>query len=129
MAGELVPLVMIPRFTTLAGPPATLFDGFSTIGMDVSEYDGATINIWRGAIVKQSGSPSPAFKVNCEESTDQNTWSACTDTSADTTVSENEEKQFVPVFSKRWFRIRIKLEGDNPIVTCWAVGFLEQRQR
>jgi hypothetical protein len=118
---------MIPRFTTFAGPPASPFDGFSTIGMDVSEYDGATLNFWRGVIVNTGGTPK--FKVNCEESTDQNTWTPCTDTTADEEVDEDEETQIHPTFSKRWFRVRIVLEGTSPVVTCWAVGFLEQRQR
>ena len=124
MAGELVPLVMIPRYTTYAGAA-----DYATVGMDVTEYDSAILNIWRGEIVVNSASPTPAFKVNCEESTDQNSWSTCDGTTADTAVAQGQEKQFVPALNKRWFRVRITVAGDLPVVTCWAVGYLEQRQR
>jgi len=133
MAGELVPLVMIPRFTTYAGLKPT--DGFSTVGMDVTEYESAIINVWRGKLVQATAGtgPSPTFLVNCEGSTDQNTWSPCTGTSADEAVAEDTEEQLVPQLSKRWFRVRIKLTagggGTDPVVSCWAVGYLEQRLR
>lgn len=131
MAGELVPLVMIPRYTTIAGDtnsnPPYPTPGFMTVGMDVSEYDGAIINVWRGPIILTAG--TAGFKVNCEESTDQNVWTICDGTTANTAVSENVEKQFLPVLTKRWFRVRVVLEGTNPVVTCWAVGYLVQRLR
>ncbi|MEJ2202960.1 MAG: hypothetical protein P8170_02490 [Gemmatimonadota bacterium] len=39
MAGELVPLVLIPRYTSYVG------DGtFTTIAMDVTEYESAIVN-------------------------------------------------------------------------------------
>lgn len=123
MAGELVPLVMIPRYTTYAGNIAD----FTTVGMDVTEYDSGIINFWRGQIVADSGTLT--FKVNCEESTDQNVWTVCGGTSADTAVLENVEKQFVPTLSKRWFRVRVTVTGTNPVVSSWAVGYLVQRLR
>lgn len=123
MAGELVPLVMIPRYTTYAGNATD----FTTVGMDVTEYDSGIINFWRGFFVFTAGTPT--FKVNCEESTDQNTWTTCAGTTADTAVLENVEKQFVPTLSKRWFRVRVTVAGTNPVVSCWAVGYLVQRLR
>lgn len=127
MAGELVPLVMIPRYTTYAGA-----SDFTSIGMDVSEYESAILNIWRGRIVGVT--TSPAFKVTCEESTDQNVWSTCEGTTADTLITEDEEKQFLPAMRKRWFRVRITLtgtggSGDGPVCSCWGVGYLEERVR
>jgi hypothetical protein len=125
MAGELVPLVMIPRYTTYAG--AKPDDGFTTVGMDVTNYDSAILNIWRGQIIATGG--TPAFKVNCEESTDQNVWSACEGTSVDEAILEDTEEQIVAQLNKRWFRIRISVAGTAPVVSCWAVGYLEQRLR
>ena len=124
MAGELVPLVMLPRYTTYAGTKPNI--GFTTVGMDVTEFDAAILNIWRGAML---GGGSPLFKVNCEESTDQNTWTICTGTTEDTEVDEDEELQFNPELTKRWFRLRIEISGTAPVVSCWGVGFLVQRLR
>lgn len=129
MAGELVPLVMVPRYTTYAGNVTgyTANPGFTTVGMDVSEYDSAIINFWRGPIVVETGTPT--FLVTCQESTDQNVWSTCAGTTADTAVSENAELQFTPTLSKRWFRIKIMVAGTKPVVSCWAVGYLIRRLR
>ena len=40
MAGELVPLVLLPRYTTYAGA-----DTFTSIGMDVTPYSKAIVNV------------------------------------------------------------------------------------
>ena len=121
MAGELVPLVLIPRFSTYAGEA----NYFSTIAMDVTEFQTAIVNVWRGPMVASGG--TPAFKVTFQESTDQDSWSTCGSTSADTAVAEDTETQFNADLKKRWFRMRVLLEGTNPVATAWAVGFLEER--
>ena len=121
MAGTLVPAVMIPRYTAYSGATA-----FRTIGMDVTEYQTAILNVWRGQIL---GGGSTSFLVNCEESTDQNIWSICSGTTEDDTVTEDQEKQFTATLKKRWFRLRIETTGTAPVVSCWAVGFLEDRQQ
>jgi hypothetical protein len=125
MAGELVPLVLIPRYTTLAGGTPD----FTTIGMDVTEYESAIVNFWCGDLIASAGSTSLTF----EESTDQNTWSNCamtTGTNPDTSVTANSETQYVATLSKRWFRIKIELPSNAPqdaVQTFWAVGFLQER--
>lgn len=127
MAGDRVPLVMIPRFTTYAGR-ATPTQCFSTIGMDVSDYLGATLNAWRGHVV---GSESPGFRIWFEESTDQDAWTPCQGAPGGTVgddPGENGESQFVLVLRKRWFRVRVQLGGRDNVCTCWAVGFLVTRR-
>lgn len=121
MAGELVPLVLVPRFSTYSG--ASQY--FSTIALDVTEFQNAIVNVWRGPMVFSGG--TPAFKVTFQESTDQDSWSTCGNTTADTSVAEDTETQFTPELKKRWFRMRVLLEGTNPVATAWAVGFLEER--
>ena len=61
MAGLYVPLVMIPRYSTYAGPSTT----FATVGMDVSDYDKAILSFWRS-----SGANLATFVINFEESMD-----------------------------------------------------------
>ena len=118
MAGELVPLVLIPRYTTLVGA-----NTYTTIGMEVTDYSKALVNVWRSTMIGTSGT----FGCQFEESTDQETWTVCSggtggDPGADT------EDQYTPVLAKRWFRIKITTTGTNAAVTMWAIGFLELRE-
>ena len=118
MAGTLVPLVLIPRYSSYVGAQT-----FTTIGMDVSNYSTAIVNVWRGPLT----GTSPTFVVSFEESTDQDSWSACVgggggDPGTDTEV------QYTPTLGKRWFRATIVLAGTDPAATGWGIGFLELRE-
>lgn len=118
MSGVFVPLVMLPRYTSFVGA-----GDFTTIGMDVSDYSAAYLNCWRGAML----GTSPTFAISFEESTDQVTWSTCTNGSGGD-PTQNTEVQYTPTLKKRWFRVKVSLGGTNPAVTCWAMGFLEKRE-
>lgn len=119
MAGELQPLVMLPRYSTFAGE-----DTYYTIAMDVTEFQAAILNVWRG---KNNGT-SPTFTASCEESVDQVNWTACANGSTGS-MGQSSEVQVTATITKRWFRLKIVMGGTNPVITCWAVGFLEQRQQ
>ena len=120
MAGELVPLVMMPRYTTLAGA-----SNFTTIAMDVTDYQTAILNVWRGKLIAGT-----TFTVSAEESTDQEVWTACSGTNCTNyDPGQEAEGQVSATVKKRWFRIRVTLGGGDPQATAWAVGFLEQRQQ
>ena len=118
MAGELVPLVLLPRYTSYVGD-----SDFTTIAMDVSAYEKALVNCWRG---KLTGG-TPTFMITFEESTDQESWSTCTNGSGGDPGQETET-QYAPELKKRWFRAKVTLGGSSPAGTCWAIGFLELRQ-
>jgi hypothetical protein len=120
MAGELVPLVMIPRFTTLSGA-----GDFYTVGMDVTEYETATLNVWRGPDV----GTTPTFQITCQESTDQTNWTTCAGSGATSNNTPGAEIQIEATLKKRWFRVKVTLGGSSPVLSCWAVGFLEERIR
>jgi len=122
MAGNLVPLVMVPRYSAYCG--AT---DYTTIAMDVTAYENAILNVWRGPLI---GTSSPTFAIAFEESTDQVSWSACSvsPTPATPPLADNTEVQFVATLKKRWFRVKITLTGTAVGVTCWVVGFLEERE-
>ena len=117
MAGELVPLVLIPRYTTFAGA-----ETFTTIGMEVTDYEKALVNMWRGPL---AGGGS--FVATFEESTDGTTWSTCTGATPGD-PGEDTEVQYTPSLNKRWFRVKIVLTGTDPAVTVWALGFLQMRE-
>jgi len=117
MAGELVPLVLIPRYTTLAGAAT-----FTTIGMEVTDYEAALVNVWRGPL-----SGGGTFAASFEESSDGVTWATCTNGTGGDPGSETEV-QYNPTLKRRWFRIKVVLTGTNPVVTLWALGFLQMRE-
>jgi hypothetical protein len=118
MAGELVPLVLLPRFTTLAGE-----QDLYTVAMDVTAFEKALVNVWRGAML----GTTPEFRVTFQESTDQFNWFTCGNTTANYQVTASTETQFQPEFTKRWFRLKVTLVDSGAVATCWAVGFLEER--
>ncbi|MCK6479533.1 MAG: hypothetical protein HUU06_11260 [Planctomycetaceae bacterium] len=119
MAGQLTPLVLIPRYTTYSGS-----QDFTTIGMDVTAYQTVIVNFWRPALI--GGGTDIA--VYFEESTDQNSWSECAGSpSQPVNPLPNQETQYSYTLSKRWFRLRLVLPNTTNVVTCYAVGFLEER--
>ena len=70
----------------------------------------------------------PTFAASFEESTDQDSWTTCTNGGGGD-PGAGTEVQYQPEFSKRWFRIKVTLGGTAPAATCWAIGFLEMRER
>ena len=141
MAGELVPLVLLPRHTTLASlPDASSF--FTTTAMDVTPYVTAIVTVWRGVVVGTSATSvsapaPPTFKVWFEESTDQVVWSMCGgspnggDPGVATTSNPYKygpgQHQFIVGLNKRWFRLKVQLYNANNVASCYAVGYLERR--
>jgi hypothetical protein len=118
MAGELVALVLIPRYSTYIGDTV-----FTTIAMDVTEFTKAIVNVWRGPLLGSA----PTYALSFEESTDQVTWTTCANgTGGD--PGEDTEDQYTPDLKKRWFRAKLVLAGAGAAVTTWAIGFLEMRE-
>ena len=121
MAGRLVPLVLIPRFSCYSGPYS-----FKTIAMDVTDYKSAIVNVWRGAVTGSAA--THPWTMAFEESTDQDNWSTCTGGPAADKPDATVESQYTLSLTKRWFRVNVTLDGSAPIITCWAVGFHEERE-
>ncbi len=121
MVGELVPFVMIPRFTTYLGTSE-----FTTVALDVSAFKGGSLRLWRGKLVGGG-----TFKLYTETSHDGYTWFGYPigggglptpwDPGDDASVGVGL------AFDRRYFRVRVVLTGTNPGVTCWATGLLEYR--
>ncbi|MCK6478982.1 MAG: hypothetical protein HUU06_00405 [Planctomycetaceae bacterium] len=125
MAGELTPLVLLPRYSTFVGT-STGGAGkeYVTIAMDVTEFERAILNCWRGKLL----GTSPTFGLTFQESSDQQTWSTCAGTNVSAyDPGEETEGQASATISKQWFRVKVVLGGTAPAATCWAVGFLERR--
>jgi hypothetical protein len=123
MAGVQVPLVMVPRFATYAGE-----ETFTTIPMDVTDFQAAILNVWRAALVANT-----TFQVTAQESADQAVWSTCSGTNCSNYDPGSNEGQLSATLKKRWFRLKLVLGISSgspyPMATCWAVGFLEEREQ
>lgn len=115
--GHLVPLVMIPRFTSYFGTS----DEFKTVALDVSRYSSARLTLWRGDVLD-----SGTFKLYTETSHDGYTWFTDPSAGYDTT-GPGASKTIDVDFPRRYFRVRVKLTGGSPGVTCWCEGMLEYR--
>lgn len=124
-SGSLVPLVMIPRFTTYVGA-----GDYATAPLDVSAYGQAILTFWRGLLIDKTvppGGSGATFTAHIEESHDAYEWTPIGSPITADDTSTNEK----PVLSKRWFRMRVVLtprSDDNmAAITCWAVGSLVRR--
>ena len=114
-------IILLPRFTTLAGE-----GNFTTQAMNVAAYESAEISVWMGRIV---GDGSVAAEI--EESTDRVVWSLCAGTSSVGMIPLTEEL-LTPDFSKAWMRLKMLLSAGidaSPIATVWAAGFANKRNR
>jgi hypothetical protein len=124
MAGKLVPLVMLPRFSSFAG-----INEFTTIPVDVTGYSRAILTCWRGPIREPTGA---TVGFTCQESSDQETWVACAGTNTSFDPGDGVEGVADATLKRRWFRVKLSLSGTGPEhnvhVTGWSVGHLVQRE-
>ena len=119
MAGLLVPVVFLPRFTGLIGST-----GFYTLPIDVAAYYELRLSLWRGPIVGTGTN----FGVTASESIDREHWSAIAGGS-NLDPGTDDEEEYVLALSKRWLRLLVQVGGTNPGTTCWAAGYLVKRVR
>ncbi len=116
-------VILFPRYTTFAGDR-----DFTTLPINVTGYESGDVMIWIGDVVGVTtpGPVSAAF----EESTDQVRWTTCGG-SGSGTLTEGQETRLVPTLAKPWMRLRLTVGaaiGGDPIVSCYAVGYLERRK-
>jgi len=119
MTGEMVPLVVLPRFTSYVGAGT-----FSTAPMDVSEFTGGEVTFWRGPLV--GGAAMAPFTTHFEGSHDALNWTAV----SPPVTSANASSWFALPFPKRWFRVRVVLQADGSGVvgiSLWLAGAIERR--
>jgi hypothetical protein len=117
MAGIDAGIVFLPRFTTLAGETE-----FTTAPVDVSRQGGAQFQVWRGPILATGGTPS--FQLHLQESLDAESWALGPSTPQAIPILENVAQFLSYSFRLRWFRLKVVLAGEDPIVSCWAEGLL-----
>ncbi|MCI0632543.1 MAG: hypothetical protein L0206_01275 [Actinobacteria bacterium] len=118
MAGVLVPVVMMRKFTALTGPA-----DYSTVAIEVKDHQNAILSVWHGPVLNAG-----TLVFNFEESIDQKTWTICSGTTADWSPGASTEGQVTAALKKRWFRVRATVGGSTASATCWVLGFLERRE-
>ena len=121
MIGELVPVVMLPRFTSYLGEGT-----YTTVPLDVSDYEGASLEFWRGKLRSPaSGTFNAYFEEASEPTMPNDRWTQLA------SYSTADASVLVPlVFTKKFFRIRIELTdatNHGVGITCWAAGSLQKR--
>ena len=119
MTGEMVPLVVLPRYTSYVGAGT-----FATAPMDVSEFAGGEVTFWRGPLV--GGAAMAPFTTYFEGSHDALTWTTITPN----VTTANTSSWIALPFTKRWFRVRVVLQADGSGVvgiSLWLAGALQRR--
>jgi hypothetical protein len=119
MIGEIVPLVLIPRFSSFVGA-----NEFTSEPYDAAEFSTGSVELWRGQL---KGTSSPTFLVFIETSNDKNVWTPQNPSGDD--PGANASMPISITLGRRWLRARIVLTGTNPAVTCWCAGTLTRRVR
>jgi hypothetical protein len=114
---EKTPVTFLPRFTTLVGATS-----YTTSPMDATSRQSVQLQVWRGEIA--SGGADGTFSVFVEESLDAENWTQGPSAPVGYDPGDGEAQFFDYCFRLKWFRLRVELGGTDPIVTCWAEGFL-----
>jgi hypothetical protein len=116
-------IILFPRYTTLAGAR-----DFMTLPINVTAYERGDVVIWIGDIVGPT-TPGPVGAA-FEESTDQVHWATCGGTGSGT-LTAGSETTLGPQFTKPWMRFLMSVAagaGGDPVLSCYAVGWLERRK-
>jgi len=124
MAGELIPLVMIPRYTSYIGPGE-----YATAPMEASAYNKAILAVWIGYVRGSDATPTGAtWELQFQGSQDADTWTDISysgDFSSGYGVVEMD-------LEWKWYRAVVTLTGNSAsydcAATCWAVGSFERRE-
>jgi hypothetical protein len=122
MRGALVPLVLIPRFTSYIGEGT-----FVTNAMDVSAYASMAVEFWRGPLL---GSAPASFSATFEGSTDGVEWFNITPGGGAITGAGTTALYTLDPLTYRFLRISVVLvasDSDEAAITCWAAGNFELR--
>lgn len=115
---HVTPVVFVRRFTTLVGGGT-----FNTRPIDAAAFSSANITLWRGVNI----GTTPVLQFTFEDSVDGATWEEIKDA---TEIEPSEATPTLVTFdvTKRWLRLSMALTGTDPGSTCWASGFLIDRE-
>jgi len=125
MTGPLVPVVMVPRYTTYVGAGE-----YATAPLNVEPYHKVALTFWTGPLVGQAA-PVATFSAYLEESHDAVAWVQCTVDGISQPYDDPGAVALMKIaFKMRWFRIRVVLTADDAdvaAITLWAAGSFVER--
>lgn len=117
MKGPVVPVVMIPRFTSYVGAGV-----YTTVPLELAEqFTTMTLTIWRGQLAGGVGS---SVTILVEQAMDAASGPWMT---LDTISTADDVSVSSVGLSQRYVRVSVELSGPNAALTCWAAGTLEKR--
>lgn len=129
MAGQFVPVVLIPRFTSYIGDSVC-----RSVALDVTEFQRCILTVWWGPLVGDT-SNGAKFELTLEVSDDNDQWVEPSGFTALTVPPENAaggNSTFDVTLTRRFLRIVASMTEDTTdgvvAVTCWAAGHLERRE-
>lgn len=120
MAGKQTPVVLIPRYTSFVGPTQFYMDP-----IPVSAYSKLTLTLWVGIY---SGA-APAAYFGFQESNDGEDWADCDGVAPLLVPSGPSSQDLTRSLTKAWVRASVGLTGAGTALTCYCLGYLEQRER
>ena len=116
---RVVPIVLIPRFTTFAGANVE----YRTHAIAVTEYESIEVFVWRGDLADAGWSVT--FAV--EESMDQENWTTVISASPSAKSEQRTWGTLTKSYIRAWMSVAAS-GGDFPVVTAYAVGNLIRRK-
>jgi hypothetical protein len=124
-AGELVPMALLPRYTSYVGPGT-----YTTVPLRVSEFSGALVTFWRGPLAG-----GDTFEAYIEEATvpddTATAWTEVDTTPAQPFTTTNTHNALRMTFTKEWMRVRIVLTNHPTLffvgLTVYMTGVLQRR--
>ncbi len=120
MAGKQVPIVFIPRWSSLVGPGVFYYPP-----IPIAAYSGLVASIVFGNML---GTGPPSVLVDFQESTDLESWAAC---SAGTVPIPTAfvETPYSTDLTRAWLRVRVTSAGTNVAFSWCLAGSLILRER
>lgn len=120
MAGKQTPVVLIPRYTSFVGPTQFYMDP-----LPVSAYSAFSVTLWVG--IYAGGAPAAYFGF--QESNDGVDWTDCDGVAPLLVPSGPSSQDLTRSLTKAWVRASVGLTGAGTALTCYCLGYLEQRER
>ena len=117
-AGEKVPVVFLPRFTTLAGA-----NTFITTPMDFLGFEKAELTFWRGDYVPGDTVPPAPITADFESSADLETWATAETVPVPGTAGLATQVTVVP--TQRYLRLSV-IQTAKQSTTVWCSGYAER---
>jgi hypothetical protein len=118
MSGRNVPVVLLPRYTSLIGGGS-----YPQLAIPCSAYEKLAVTFWMGV-----GVGPPGLTLAWRESNDLVTWTQCGGGGL-VSPTPNADLPSVVTLTKAWFQLVVILAAANGGATMWCEGFFQLREK